>query len=49
MYYAKLTGIIVITAVPTTSELSEQVRHYFDRTGRAEPGGGHPRVPGSKV
>lgn len=47
MYYAKLTGIIVIAAAPTTTELREQVRDYFDRTGRADAGGEHPRVPGS--
>jgi hypothetical protein len=48
MYYAKLARIIVIAAAPTTTELREQVRDYFDRTGRADAGGGHPRVPGSR-
>jgi hypothetical protein len=31
MCYAKLTGIIVIAAAPSTSELREQIRDYFSR------------------
>jgi hypothetical protein len=48
MHYAKLAGIIVIAAAPTTGELREQVRDYFDRTGRADAGRGHPCVSGSR-
>jgi hypothetical protein len=35
MYYAKLTGIIVIAAAPSAGELREQLRDYFDRTRRS--------------
>jgi hypothetical protein len=31
MCYAKLTGIIVIAAAPSTRELREQIRDYFGR------------------
>jgi hypothetical protein len=31
MCYAKLTGIIVIAAAPTTTDLREQIRDYFSR------------------
>ena len=31
MCYAKLTGIIVIAAAPSTHELREQIRDYFGR------------------
>jgi hypothetical protein len=31
MCYAKLGGIIVIAAAPSTSELREQMRDYFHR------------------
>jgi hypothetical protein len=31
MCYAKLAGIIVIAAAPSTSELREQMREYFGR------------------
>jgi hypothetical protein len=31
MCYAKLTGIIVIAAAPTTTDLREQMRDYFGR------------------
>jgi hypothetical protein len=35
MCYAKLSGIVVIAAAPTTSDLNEQIRAYFDRTRQA--------------
>jgi hypothetical protein len=31
MHYARLAGIIVIAAAPSTGELREQLRDYFDR------------------
>jgi hypothetical protein len=34
MYYAKLTGIIVIAAAPSAGELWEQLRDYFGRERR---------------
>jgi hypothetical protein len=34
MCYAKLTGIIVIAAAPSTRELRDQIRDYFERTRR---------------
>jgi hypothetical protein len=37
MCYAKLTGIIVIAAAPTTSELREQIREYFSHSAQAVP------------
>ena len=37
MCYAKLTGIIVIAAAPSTGELREQLRGYFSRV-RAHDG-----------
>jgi hypothetical protein len=37
MCYAKLTGIIVIAAAPSTSELREQIREYFGQTAHAMP------------
>jgi hypothetical protein len=37
MCYAKLTGIIVIAAAPSTSELREQIREYFSQTAHAVP------------
>jgi hypothetical protein len=43
MYYARLTGIIVIAAAPTASELPEQLRDYFGRNGRLSAGSGLPR------
>jgi hypothetical protein len=33
--YAKLAGIIVIAAAPSTGELREQIREYFARAPRA--------------
>jgi hypothetical protein len=44
-YYAKLTGIIVIAAAPSTCELREQLHDYFGRTAHAAPG--DPRGSGS--
>jgi hypothetical protein len=37
MCYAKLTGITVIAAAPSISELREQLREYFDQTTHAVP------------
>jgi len=37
MCYAKLTGIIVIAAAPSTGELREQLHGYFSRV-RAHDG-----------
>jgi hypothetical protein len=37
MCYAKLTGIIVIAAAPSISELREQLREYFGQTAEAMP------------
>jgi hypothetical protein len=36
MCYAKLAGIIVIAAAPDIRELQEQMRDYFERTGRRD-------------
>jgi hypothetical protein len=44
MYYARLTGILVIAAAPTASELREQLGDYFGRNGTADAGSGHPHV-----
>jgi hypothetical protein len=38
MYYAKLAGIIVIAAAPSTGELREQLCDHFGRTAYAAPG-----------
>jgi hypothetical protein len=35
MCYAKLTGIIVIAAAPSSRELHEQIRDYFERARRS--------------
>jgi hypothetical protein len=35
MCYARLCGIIVIAAAPSTSELCEQMREYFTQTAQA--------------
>jgi hypothetical protein len=37
MCYAKLTGITVIAAAPSISELREQLREYFRQTAEAVP------------
>jgi hypothetical protein len=34
MCYARLTGIIVIAAAPSTAELREQIRDYFEHARR---------------
>jgi hypothetical protein len=44
MYYARLTGIIVIAAAPTAFELREQLRDYFGRHGGPGAGTGQPRA-----
>jgi hypothetical protein len=37
MCYAKLSGIIVIAAAPSASELREQIREYFRQTAHTVP------------
>jgi hypothetical protein len=34
MCYARLAGIIIIAAAPSTGELRDQIRDYFDRAPR---------------
>jgi hypothetical protein len=36
MCYAKLAGIIIIAAAPSTGELRDQIRDYFDRERRRD-------------
>jgi hypothetical protein len=38
MCYAKLAGITIIAAAPSTGELRDQIHDYFDRTHRMTGG-----------